>query len=577
MAPSAISFIYKSLGCLHSLQPAANDDGFGSPSVPALKPKGFVIWQTIQLLLGPEEHVLFLQTALREFDVKDPDDGKPLPKMLPKEAFPENQDPSMLQWYEQMTECLRRESEAASSDHPASQPATEDPNERRSVAAVYSYFDNPRYVNREGRPEIVRRGTSHQRSPRENVFMTGGRMVATTMKHIVSPNLWSSRSSPTTEGHRHSSRRHSGSATWDWERGDATPTGRSPERRSPAPHAHARYVEPGHHRSSPRPPPRRHSPSSRRPSSIKSSTSSSSDTLPPAPPQNSFPNQRRHSPQFLRHHRSAESPASPRDYFPYSFYFPERRRNSSAGIPPPPPFPPPASGQRPPSRPILRRSNSHIRDPDEQNHGAPKPSTSSSGSYAYSVPHGHPRPDSTLRSKFGPSVSPVLAYKVFQQTSSRAHIPQPGPRTSVRVPQHPYNSSYSSSSDLRSSLHLRPHPHAHGGSGSSGNNRSNRDRSGSGSTGRDREFEHQRHREGRTSSGSDRDRDRDFPGRVRFHNDSTTIAEAPPPFESPPVEDVATPTSTPRNPNLLNSPTCMAPAADTTVSRDLELGRPCPL
>ena len=109
--PASIAFIYKSLGCRHSLQPAVADDDFSTPSVPALKPKGFVTWQTIQILLGPEEHVPFIQSALRQFDIKDPRNGSSFPKLLPAECFPEKPDSQMTAWYEAVSERLMREAQ----------------------------------------------------------------------------------------------------------------------------------------------------------------------------------------------------------------------------------------------------------------------------------------------------------------------------------------------------------------------------------------------------------------------------------------------------------------------------------
>jgi hypothetical protein len=76
----SLSFIYRSLGAFHSLQPAPNDDGYSSPTIPALKRQGFVTWQTIQLLLGPEVHVPVLQNAVKQFDVVDPMTGNTFPK-----------------------------------------------------------------------------------------------------------------------------------------------------------------------------------------------------------------------------------------------------------------------------------------------------------------------------------------------------------------------------------------------------------------------------------------------------------------------------------------------------------------
>lgn len=73
----SIAFIYKSLGCLHSLQPAHHTRAiaFTDPTVPALKTEGWIMWQTIQLLLGPEEHAGFIREAVQQWDIRDPDTG----------------------------------------------------------------------------------------------------------------------------------------------------------------------------------------------------------------------------------------------------------------------------------------------------------------------------------------------------------------------------------------------------------------------------------------------------------------------------------------------------------------------
>ena len=107
--PSSVGFIYKSLGCFHSLQPGP--DPFQSPSVPALTPQGFVRWQTVQLLLGPEEHVPYLQEAVRKFELVNAGDGGPFPKALPAECLPARPDREMLRWHESVAEKLRLESE----------------------------------------------------------------------------------------------------------------------------------------------------------------------------------------------------------------------------------------------------------------------------------------------------------------------------------------------------------------------------------------------------------------------------------------------------------------------------------
>ncbi|KAJ5631837.1 uncharacterized protein N7484_011937 [Penicillium longicatenatum] len=94
---TALSFIYQSLGCFHSLQPSNNP--YEPPSVPSLLPAGFVRWQTIQLLMEPDEHWQYLQNAVSMWDITDAN-GELFPKDIPRDAFPSEPDPEMLQWHE---------------------------------------------------------------------------------------------------------------------------------------------------------------------------------------------------------------------------------------------------------------------------------------------------------------------------------------------------------------------------------------------------------------------------------------------------------------------------------------------
>lgn len=96
-----LSSIYMTLGCSHSLQPTPNDD-FVPPSIPALTSRGFVIWQTIQLLLDPEEHVPYLQEAARIFPLINPENNQPFPREIPKEAFPAGPDKETVKWHDEM-------------------------------------------------------------------------------------------------------------------------------------------------------------------------------------------------------------------------------------------------------------------------------------------------------------------------------------------------------------------------------------------------------------------------------------------------------------------------------------------
>ncbi|KGO69807.1 hypothetical protein PITC_042700 [Penicillium italicum] len=102
----ALSFIYQSLGCFHSLQPSANP--YEPPSIPSLLPNGFVRWQTIQLLMDPDEHSEYLQNAVDLWDIADAN-GEIFPKTIPRDAFPSEPDPEMLEWHEGVSRRLERD------------------------------------------------------------------------------------------------------------------------------------------------------------------------------------------------------------------------------------------------------------------------------------------------------------------------------------------------------------------------------------------------------------------------------------------------------------------------------------
>jgi nucleoside phosphorylase len=87
--------MYSTLGCFHSLQPTAN--AFESPSVPCLLVPGFVRWQTVQLLLHPDEHAKCIQRAFELYDVPKPEGGH-FPKTIPRESFPAKPDDDLSKW-----------------------------------------------------------------------------------------------------------------------------------------------------------------------------------------------------------------------------------------------------------------------------------------------------------------------------------------------------------------------------------------------------------------------------------------------------------------------------------------------
>ncbi|TVY94117.1 hypothetical protein LAWI1_G000505 [Lachnellula willkommii] len=98
LIPSKLASFYKA--------PTSHD--FDPPSIPALTTRGFVRWQSIEILLGPEEHVPFIQTAVREWAIKNPDTGETFPVELPKEAFPLKCDADIEKWHSACAARLRQ-------------------------------------------------------------------------------------------------------------------------------------------------------------------------------------------------------------------------------------------------------------------------------------------------------------------------------------------------------------------------------------------------------------------------------------------------------------------------------------
>ncbi|MCJ1272817.1 hypothetical protein MMC21_000606 [Puttea exsequens] len=163
-ADSSLSFIYQSLGCYHTLQPESNP--YNPPSTPALTPQGFVRWQTVQLLLEPEEHVPFLQNAVKRFEIMNPVDGAPFPSILPREVLPTIPDPDMVEWHSSVSEKLMLEAQASADKNlpPRPQMALSDIDaassrdssvDTHSVASssMAGYFAGPRLNHTRSFPE----------------------------------------------------------------------------------------------------------------------------------------------------------------------------------------------------------------------------------------------------------------------------------------------------------------------------------------------------------------------------------------------------------------------------------------
>ncbi|GAB7330028.1 hypothetical protein MBLNU13_g01718t1 [Cladosporium sp. NU13] len=219
---ASIAFIYKSLGCLHSLQPLPHSAAFTDPTIPALKNEGWIMWQTIQLLLGPDEHSKFLMEAVRRWDIKDPDTGEVLPKILPRQCFPSQPDKHMVAWYEGVSERLRTEAEEEMRKLEDEKEAdrsrvalrgheTDDEESIDSRGPALAYFRNPLYRHVDGKSTAPQHGPRQPGvSPRPSSLRGKSKEAATrfghVMRNVASPHLWDGHGHERDPEPRHSSR-----------------------------------------------------------------------------------------------------------------------------------------------------------------------------------------------------------------------------------------------------------------------------------------------------------------------------------------------------------------------------------
>lgn len=120
----SISYIWQVFGCQHTLQPTGND--FEPPSIPALTLKGFVRWESIQILLAPEEHVPFVLHAVQNWHLKNPDTAELFPPDLSPTAFPSEPDPEITAWHAACGDRLKKEADAPKESSRAGFPSAAD-------------------------------------------------------------------------------------------------------------------------------------------------------------------------------------------------------------------------------------------------------------------------------------------------------------------------------------------------------------------------------------------------------------------------------------------------------------------
>lgn len=175
------------------------------------------MWQTIQILLGPEEHSVFLMEAVKRWDLIDPSTGEILPKILPRQCFPATPDKHMVAWYEGVSERLRTEAEEEirkledekEADRSRVAVRGHDTDDEESVDSrgpALAYFRNPLYRHVDGKSTVVQHGPKRPPpvSPRPSSLRGKSKDAAMRFGHAVksvaNPHLWDGRE------HRHGSR-----------------------------------------------------------------------------------------------------------------------------------------------------------------------------------------------------------------------------------------------------------------------------------------------------------------------------------------------------------------------------------
>lgn len=107
-------------------------------------------WQTVQLLLEPDEHVPFLQEAVKRFDIVNPVDGIGFPSLLPRDALPSSPDPDMVTWHERVADKLMLEAQGSQTRGIGDATFTEISDSTTTESSVTSSIDERSLVDTAG-------------------------------------------------------------------------------------------------------------------------------------------------------------------------------------------------------------------------------------------------------------------------------------------------------------------------------------------------------------------------------------------------------------------------------------------
>ncbi|KAI9899300.1 hypothetical protein N3K66_005761 [Trichothecium roseum] len=158
---ASISNAWSLTGCQHTLQPVPDND-YAPPTIPALTPRGFSRWESLEILLGPDEHVPYLQYAVKNWNLKHPETGQLFPSDLPKAMFPVQADEAVDRWHKSCADQLWKEAEEPTkAKNGSTQPQTE---RGREPKFSYVHVENPTRNDRDrDRPPPTERAERAER------------------------------------------------------------------------------------------------------------------------------------------------------------------------------------------------------------------------------------------------------------------------------------------------------------------------------------------------------------------------------------------------------------------------------
>ncbi|RMD40117.1 hypothetical protein DV735_g5013, partial [Chaetothyriales sp. CBS 134920] len=168
-----LSYIYRTLGCRHSLQPTQSD--YETPSIPCLTDEGFARFQEVQVLLCPDEARRTLQKAVELYDVPQPDGSGFFPKHIPSECFPTRPDQEFERWYNDVRDGIDHQEPPRVSVDSQTNSGNKSP--------YYSSYPAPHlhrrssYVGQNGRSTDASRSTSREEDARTAAMMHRRRSV----------------------------------------------------------------------------------------------------------------------------------------------------------------------------------------------------------------------------------------------------------------------------------------------------------------------------------------------------------------------------------------------------------------